>query len=46
VLEGKTSYTGIIDGKSVTFDIKRDDKSGKHALVYKGKVYKTFDPYQ
>lgn len=46
VLEGKTSYTGTVGGKSVTFDIKRDDKSGKHALVYKGKVYKTFDPYQ
>ena len=46
VLEGKTSYTGTVGGKSVTFDIKRDDKSGLHTLVYKGKVYKTWDPYQ
>ena len=46
VLEGKTSYTGPVDGKDVTFDIKRDDMSGKYILVYKGKVYKTFDPYQ
>lgn len=46
VLEGKTSYTGTIDGKSVTFEIKLDNKSGKHVLVYKNKVYKEFDPYQ
>lgn len=46
VLDGKTSYEGNVGGKNVTFDIKRDDKSGKHTLVYKGRVYKTFDPYQ
>jgi hypothetical protein len=46
VLEGKTSYTGIIDGKSVTFDIKLDNESGNHVLVYKGTVYKEFDPYK
>jgi hypothetical protein len=50
VLEGKTSYEGTADGKSVTFDIKRDDsdkgKKGKYVLVYKGKVYREFYPYR
>jgi hypothetical protein len=46
VLEGKTSYTGTVDGKSVTFGIKLDNTTGEHTLVYNGKVYKRFKPYE
>lgn len=41
IMSGKGKYTGSVDGKSVDFDIKRNDKTGEYELVYKGKVYKS-----
>lgn len=41
IMSGKGKYTGSVDGKSVDFDIKRNDKTGEYELIYKGKVYKS-----
>lgn len=41
IMSGKGKYTGSVDGKSVDFDIKRNDKTEEYELIYKGKVYKS-----
>lgn len=41
IMSGNGKYTGSVDGKSVDFDIKRNDKTGKYELIYKGEVYKS-----
>lgn len=41
IMSGKGKYTGSVDGKSVDFDIKRNDKTGEYELIYKGEVYKS-----
>lgn len=41
IMSGKGKYTGSDSGKSVDFDIKRNDKTGEYELIYKGEVYKS-----
>lgn len=38
---GKGKLTGSLDGKTVDFDIKYNNQTGKYDLVYKNKVYRS-----